>query len=226
MKRINTLLSLILLLAISSCKNSTGGSAKDGEGKIVYKITYAEDNPYNNPMLPAETQFAFKAGKACFVTSGGGGLITVVNLLDNEKKKYSSLLINSFGENYAFTETPEDVKEQESNPQYKIETTNEKKTIAGLECRKAIVNDLTNKKKFDVYFYDKVKVYYGDSPYKDFNYLLMEYQHTKYGLPMKLEASQVDFNPVDTGVFSVHGEFKWVNRKRFFEEIENMKVPM
>ncbi|MBI4947357.1 MAG: hypothetical protein HY840_13275 [Bacteroidetes bacterium] len=215
----------ILLFSISSCKNQTDRIASDGEGKVVYKITYADDNPYNNPMLPGQTQLAFNSTRACFVTSGGGGLITVVNLLDYEKKKYSSLFINSFGENYAFTDTPEDVQEQENNPQYKIETTDEKKIIAGLECRKAIVNDLTNKNKFDIYFYDKVKVYYGDSPFKDFNYLLMEYRHTKYGLPMKLEAAQVDFSPIDTGIFSVHGEFKWVDRKRFMQEIMSLKVP-
>jgi hypothetical protein len=224
--KIKILFSPVLLSLILSCSNKSGETAKDGEGRVVYKITYSADNPFQSPMLPAETQLAFQGGKACFATSGGGGLITVVNLLDFEKRKYSSLLINSFGENYAFIETPEDVKEQENNPQYKIETTNEKKIIAGLECRKAIVNDLTSKKKFDIYFYDKVKVYYGDSPFKDFNYLLMEYQHAKYGLPMKLEAAQVDFSPVDTSVFSVHGDFKWVNKKRFFEEMESLKVPI
>jgi GLPGLI family protein len=220
------LFSLIFLLVISSCKNQTGENAKDGAGRVTYRITYTADNPYKNPLLPRETQLAFNSTRACFVTSGGGGLITVVNLLDNEKKRYSSLLINSFGENLAFTDTPEDVKDQENNPQYKIETTNEKKTIAGLECRKAIVSDLTNNKKFDIYFYDKVKVYYGDSPYKDFNYLLMEYQHTKYGLPMKVEALKVDLSPVDTAVFSVHGVFNWVDKKRFMKELESLRVPL
>src|ERR1017187_6584768 len=146
--------SFIFLLLIFSCKNPAGEMAKNDEGKVKYKITYAADNPYKNIMLPGETQLVFNSTKICFVTSGGGGLIIMVNLLDNEKKKYSSLLINNLGVNYAFTDTPEDVKEQENNPQYEIETTNEKKIIAGLECRKAIVNDLTNKKKFDIYFYD------------------------------------------------------------------------
>lgn len=223
--KIKILLYSVFLFSFLSCDRA-GETAKDGEGKVIYKITYASDNPYNNPMLPGETQMAFNATKACFVTSGGGGLVTVVNLLDFEKKKYSSLLINGFGENYAFTDTPEDVKDQENNPHYKIETTNKKKTIAGLECRKAIVNDLTNNKKFDIYFYDKVKVYYGDSPYKEFNYLLMEYQHTKYGLPMKVEAAKVDFSAVDTAVFSVHGNFKWVDKRRFLEEVKNLKVPL
>lgn len=224
--KINILFISVFLLSLSCCKNPSSESAQNGEGKVVYKITYADDNPYKNPMLPAETQLAFKGARACFVTSGGGGLITVVNLLDYEKKKYTSLLVNSFGQNYAFTDTPEEVKEQETNPFYKIEPTDEKKIIAGLECRKAIVNDLTNKKTFDIYFYDKVKVYYGDGPYKDFHYLLMQYRHTKYGLPMLVEAVKVYFEPVDTAVFSVRGDFIWVNQKRFLTEMENLKVPV
>ena len=176
---------------MTGCKNILKQPAVNGEGMIVYKITYPEDNPFKNKMgMPHQTKLMFKGTKASFITSGMG-IINVINVLDNDNKKFTSMLVNALGKNYAFIETPEDVKLQETIPQYQIETTSEKKTIAGLECNKAVVNDLTNKKKFDIYYYDKIKVYLGDSPYKDFNYLLMEYQDTRYGLPMKLEAKKV-----------------------------------
>ena len=156
------------------------------------------------------------------------GIIQVVDVLDNDHKKFTSLLLNSFWENYAFTETPEDITEQENNPKYTYELTDEKKTIAGIECNKAIVSDLTNKKKFDIYYYEKIKVVLGNSPYKDFNYLLMEYQDTRYGLPMQLLATQADFSPVDTTLLQVegHGEYNRVDRKTFITIVKNLKAPI
>ena len=129
------------------------------------------------------------------------------------------------GQNMAFHDTPEDVKDQENDPLYKIETTDVKKTIAGVECRKAIVNDITHNKTFDIYFYDKVRMNYGASPYKDFHYLIMEYPHTKYGMSMQLQAEKVEFTPVDTNVFNVHGEFQWVDKRTFMSTIKDLKVP-
>ena len=118
---------LVLVLIVVGCNYPAWQSAINGEGMITYKISSPENNPYKNiRMLPGETHLVFKGTKASFITSAMG-LIQIVNLLDHENKKYTSLLVNSIGENYAFTDTPEDVKEQESNPEYKIETTEEKR---------------------------------------------------------------------------------------------------
>ena len=169
-----------------------------------------------------ETTLFFKDYKASFVTTSMR-MVQVVNLLDFEKKNYTSLLLNSFGENYAFTETSEDIIKQENNPVFSVKTLPQKKTIAGLECQKAIVSDLTNKKKFIIFFYPKVKVYLGNSPYKNFNYLLVDYQDTRYGLPMRLQATKIDFNSIDTTMLNLHGEYNWVDRKDFLSIIQRLK---
>ncbi|MDP1726404.1 MAG: hypothetical protein Q8M15_06440 [Bacteroidota bacterium] len=220
-------ISIILLLFSSGCKNTCQQKAENGEGYITYKISYAEDNPYkNNRFLPGETTLVFKGIKASFFTSGMG-IIHMVNLLDNEHKKYTSLLINSFGDNYAFTEVPEDIIKQENDPKYTFELTEEKKIIAGLVCNKAIVKDITNKSKFDIYCYKKMKVILGSSPYKDFNYLLMEYKDTRFGLPMQLLATKANLSPVDTILLNLEerGEYNWVDRKTFLSVINHLKFP-
>lgn len=218
---------LFLAFCIVSCKNFSKKKNENNEGVVSYKISYPQNNPYKSVrMLPTETNLVFKDTKASFITSGGMGLISIVNILDNDNRRFTSLLLNGLGENYAFIDTPEDVKEQETNPLYKIKTTDETKIIAGVECRKAIVNDITNKTKFDIYYCDKIKMCYGDGPFKDFSYLMMDYSHTKYGLPMHLEAVKIDLNPVDTSLLNVHGDFIWVNRKTFFSIVENLKVPI
>lgn len=220
-----TLLFFLVLTFISSCENHTESVSQNGEGIVTYKISYLEDNPYKNILiLPSETNLVFKNKKASFITSAMG-IIQIVNVLDFDKQKYTSLLINTFGENYAFTEKPEDIKELETNPEYEITPTDETKMIAGLECKKAIVKDKTNNTEFDIYFYEKIKVYLGDCPYKDFNYLLMEYQDTKHGMSLRLKAEKVDFSPVDTNLLTVRGEFTWVDRKTFINIVENLKVP-
>ena len=212
-------------ILITGCDNQKESIAQNGEGVVNYKITYLENNPYSNFMiLPNETNLVFKDKRASFVTSAMG-VVQIVNILDFEKKEYTSLLINMFGENYAFTEKPEDIKELETNPEYLITPTEETKLIAGLECKKAIVKDKTNNTEFDIYYYEKIKVYLGDCPYKDFNYLLMEYQDVKQGMTIRLKAEKVDFSPVDTTLLNVRGDFTWVDRKTFINVIENLKVP-
>ncbi|OFY62511.1 MAG: hypothetical protein A3H98_13170 [Bacteroidetes bacterium RIFCSPLOWO2_02_FULL_36_8] len=219
---------LITLILLAGCKNFKEQKAETGEGIITYKISYSEDNPYKDKrFLPGETNLVFKETMASFITSGMG-IIQLVNLLDNEHKKYTSLLINSFGDNFAFTETSEDINEQENNPKYSFELTDDKKTIAGLECNKAIVSDLTNIKSFDIYYYSKIKVVLGNCPYKDFNYLLMEYNDTRYGLPMHLIAVKADLSPIDTTLFQVEdpGVYNWVDKKTFINIIKNLKSPI
>lgn len=214
----------LLLGMLESC--SSPGSAVDGEGTVYYKIEYLEENPYQKAsVLPSETILFFKGRKATFVTTVLG-VIQIVNLLDFDKSQYTTLLLNSIGENVAFTDTPEDVKAQESDPVYIIEKKEERKTIAGLECSKATVTDSASHSTFDIYYYDKVKVYLGNSPYKDFNYLLMDYRDTKQGLPMHLVAQKVEFNAIDSTLFSIHGQYRWVDRKAFFDIIQNMQMPL
>lgn len=196
------------------------------EGNVVYKINYPGNNPYKNKgILPKETNLFFKNKKACFITSGMG-IVQVIDLLDNEKKKYTTLFINDLGENYAFTETPEDVREQENNPEYRIENTDEKKIIAGLECRKAVVNDVTNNTRFDIYYYEKANVTLGNSPYKDFNFLIMEYRDTRFGISMMLQATKVELSPVDENLLTVHGRYSWVDRNTFLSILKNLKFPV
>lgn len=224
MQKTSIFLIIFSFALLFGCKHDLPAPT-NGEGVITYKIIYPENHPYKNMPIPQETILVFKNTKASFITSGFG-IIQVINLLDIDKKKYTSLLINSLGENFAFTETHDEILKQENNPEYSFEITEEKKVIAGLECNKAIVTDKNDKTTFDVYFYGKVKVFLGCSPYKNFNYLLLEYPHTKYGLPMQLLATHVDFSPVDTSLLSIQGQYKWVDKETFISSIKNLKIPL
>ncbi len=208
----------VLFFLIAGCKIKTEKNAKPGEGMVTYEVSYPDSAKYGlkSALLPETVDLFFKNEKATFIASAGMGTIQLVNLLDHKNKKFTSLLIDILRQNIAYTLTPDEIKENESAPKYKFEFTNETKTIAGLECKKAIVKDITNNTSFEVYYYDKVKFYYWNSPYKDFDFLLLEYTHTINNLTMKLLASKVNLTtPVDTSFFEVKGNFHWVNQKSF-----------
>ncbi len=215
--------SLIILVTIAGCKPSN--NAKPGQGFITYRVTYPDAQKFSakSILFPREIALVFKNDKAAFVTTGGFGMIELVNLLDHKEKKFVSLLIDHSRKNVGCILTPDEIKQNESSAQYEIKETNETKTIAGVESRKAIVHDVTNNKSFDIYFDDKIKFMYWNSPFKDFNYLLTEYTHTINGLTMHLEATKIDLaSPVDTNIFTVQGSYEWVNQKTFFDYLAGL----
>jgi hypothetical protein len=215
---------LFFLTIVSiSCRHSD--SAKQGHGTITYRVSYPESNKYGVKayLFPREITLVFKDDKAAFIASGGLGMVQLVNLLNYKNQKYISLLIDEIHGNYACTLSEEEIKKNENNPRYQISETGETKTIAGIQSKKAIVNDLTNNKSFEIYYDDKIKFWYWNSPFKDFNYLFTEYTHTINGLTMKLEAINVDFSsPVDTALFNVKGNYIWVNQSTFFSHLSQM----
>jgi hypothetical protein len=214
---------LLLLTAAISCRQAN--NARPGQGFITYHVTYPDNQKFSarSMLFPREIVLVFKDDKAAFVTTGGSGMVELVNLMDHKDKKFVSLLIDQSRKNIGCVLTPDEIKQNENNPLYKVEETNETKTIAGIQSRKAIVHDITNNKSFGIYYDDKIKFWYWNSPFKEFNYLLTEYTHTINGLTMQLEATKIDLTtPVNTNIFSVKGNYEWVNQKAFFDYLSNL----
>ena len=215
----------IFFLLTTGCKTKPGQNAKPGEGTVTYKVSYPDSSKLGLKvaLLPRTMDLFFKDEKATFVTSAGMGTMQIVNLLDYKNRKFTCLLIDAIRQNYACTLSPEEIKENENTPKYKFEFTDETKIIAGLECKKAIVKDLTNNTTLELYYYDKIRFYYWNSPFKDFDFLLMEYTHTINNLTMKLVAEKVDVTtPVDTSFFELHGNFRWLNEKDFYNYMKQL----
>lgn len=215
----------LLVFLVASCKTKTGQNAKQGEGTVTYHVSYSDSAKYGlkAALFPRTMDLFFKDEKATFVTSAGMGTMQLVNLLDHKNKKFTILLIDALRQNYACTLSPDEIKKNESTPEYKFEFVDETKTIAGLICNKAIVKDLTNNTSFEVYYYDKIKFYYWNSPFKDFDFLLMEYTHTINNLTMKLVAQKVDLTtPVDSSFFQIKGEFNWLNQKKIYNYLSRL----
>jgi hypothetical protein len=214
---------IFLIVLIASCKQSE--KAKPGQGVITYKVSYPESNKYGMKahLFPKQIILVFKDDKAAFIASAGLGMVQLVNLMDYKEKKFNSLLIDELRGNFACTFTQDEIKQNEESVQLEFSKTNKTKTIAGLLCKQAMVKDITNQTSFEVFYYDKIKFNYWNSPFKDFKYLLTEYTHTINGLTMKLEATNIDLTtPVDTTLFNVKGTYTRVNQQNFFSRLSQL----
>ena len=215
----------VLMICALGCGSNSGKKASFGEGTIVYKVSYPDSLEYGfkAAFFPKEIVLVFKGEKAVFIASGGMGMIQLVNLLDHEKKSYVSLLIDRLRQNYGCKLSADEIKANETSSPLEIKLIDGSKVVAGVECKKAIAKDLLKGTSTEIYYDEGVRFFYGNSPFKELNYLFLEYTHTGNKLTMKLEASSVDLStPVDTGLFSIKGDYVWVSQQQLFDHLNSL----
>jgi len=210
----------ILLLVSAGCKDKPAHSGESNQGMVTYRITYPDSLSYGlkSALLPKEIVLVFKDGKGAFIASAGMGMMQMVNLLDFNKRTAVSLLIDNLRENVGCRLSPEEITENENSFLYRFEQQAETKRIAGYECRRVSVSDVSGGNHFDVYASEAIRFPYWNSPFTGQDRLMLEYTHTMQNLTMKLEATRVDLNtPVDTTLFEVKGKYRWMNQKEFLK---------
>ena len=209
----------LLLFTASGCKNASYQAAEANQGTVTYTVSYPDSAMYGvkSAFFPKEIVLVFKEDRATFIASAGLGMIQMVNLLDHKNKTAVSLLLDQLRENVGCRLTEEEIGTNENSVSYRFKKKNEMKTIAGFECRKATVADASAKDLFDIYYCEKIKFPYWNSPFKGMDHLFLEYTHTINNLTMKLVATKVDLiTPIDTSLLEVRGNYKWMNQKDFF----------
>ena len=210
-----------LIFVSSACKTNPvlrEESDVSSQGMITYSVVYPDSLAYGlrSAILPKEIVLVFKDGKAAFIASAGMGMIQMVNLLDYNKKSAVSLLVDNLRENVGCRQSPDEIRENENSFDYLFVDKTETKKIAGYDCRRVVVKDAANGLQFDVYSCDRIRFPYWNSPFASRDRLLLEYTHTIHNLTMKLMATKVDLiTPVDTTLFEVKGNYKWMNQKDF-----------
>lgn len=215
----------LTMLLFVACHRNLSNNAMPGEGTITYSITYPDSTKYGlkAALLPKTIVLFFKGDKATFITSAGLGTIQIVDLLDAGNRTYTSLFIDELHGNVGCKRTSEEISNNEKSPVLIFHDSNEKKLIQGLECKKAIAEDVSNKTTFEFYYYDKIKFNYMSSPFANQHYLMLEYVHTINKLTMKLHAIKVDLKtPVDPAMFELKGNYQWYNEKDFYAHLNSL----
>jgi len=164
------------------------------EGKIIYDVTFetGEMNAMMKAMLPSEVITYFNDNKTCTVISMGMNMMETRLISDGINYKYTTL-VSAMGRKVAMVM---DKKQVETNYLDRVELqvrhTSEKKEIAGVSCKQAIITDSTNH-TYPVYYTEEIAIKQPNwsSPFRDIDGLLMEYSISLGGIVMNLKAREI-----------------------------------
>jgi len=146
-----------LILSMIALAGMMASQAQVKEGSITYSVNF-EGLPaeYASMMKGSEMKVSFKDKKsrAEFITP----MSSNTTFSDDNG---SITLIEAMGEKSFYKMSKADMeKENKKNPDPKITYTDEKKTIAGYECKKAVIetkNEKGEAQKVDVWYTDKIQ---------------------------------------------------------------------
>lgn len=210
---------LLVLLGIAIQANA---QSKITQGKAELAISYpelSEEMKQMEAMLPHEMTVYFKAEKSRTELPGTmmGSAITISDAKANEL----IVLMDVMGKKMAIRQTDADRKKMEAEqvkngtmPKVKITKVSGTKTIAGYECKKAIieVTDGGEVHKSECYYTDllpKMKDQ-NDVYFKDLDGFMMEYTITQSGVAMKVVATAVTQQKVEDKMFVIAPGYKLV----------------
>ncbi|MBS1637402.1 MAG: hypothetical protein JST26_15915 [Bacteroidetes bacterium] len=204
MKKLFTTVAAVTIAALSL-------TAQTKEGYVIYDTKIEGLPPEQAAMGEMETKVYFKDGKS--MTEVNSMMYSMQTVMDD---KGMLMLMDQMGNKFAVKQTKEEMekeaaanKDKEKEP--KIEYTTETKTIAGYECKKAIVTTYVGKDKKE----EKVDVWYcekfdnpnkqgagrGGSLYKGLKGMPFEYSMNQNGLKINVVAKEVSTDPVSDSKF-------------------------
>ena len=224
------LLSVVALVALTVATLN----AQIKEGSITYDMKIDGMPPEQAAMMgDMELKSTFKSGKSLTEMSS---MMFSNQILVDEKGMLT--LHDQMGNKIAFKQTKEEmakedakVKEKQVDP--KIEYTAEVKTIAGYECKKAIITMIVGKdkkeEKMDIWYSDKFENSNKDMKGSDSGFMKslkgMPFEFTTYQGPMKVTmvAKAVSIEPVADSKFELSTEgYKMMT----MEELKAMQQAM
>ncbi len=211
-KTINKLFSALAVVALSALSLN----AQIKEGSITYNMTMKGLPPEQAAMIgDMELKSTFKTGKV--LTEMSSMMFTNQTLIDD---KGMVMLMEQMGNKIAIKQTKEEMEKEEAKVKDKpadpkIEYTAETKTIAGYECKKAIVTMVNKDKKeekMDIWYSDKFENNnkegkgQGQGFMKGLKGMPFEYAGGQGGMKFKMVAKEVSVEPVADSKFELSTE--------------------
>ncbi|MBS1647974.1 MAG: hypothetical protein JST67_11595 [Bacteroidetes bacterium] len=186
-----------------------GAQAQIKEGTVTYNINVENAPPEYAGMLKGmEMTVYFKNDKSkAEFTSSMQSTTTVGD------ENGSLTLVEAMGQKYFMKMSKADLeKESKKNPEPKITYSNETKTIAGYECKKAIIETKDKKgeaHKINVWYCEKLPITHGSSQMAQFKGLKgapLEFDANQGTFKMVFAATKVSTAPVADSEFKVSTE--------------------
>ena len=134
---------LVLLFAVTVL-TSVMSFAQMKEGHISFDIDVSSEEEGMEMavmMFNGSTLDLYFSGDKARTDMDMGSMMTMTTVMNNTTGEILMLMGGMMGQKAIKTSSDEMNTEEEEQPEYKIELTKEKKTIAGYNCKKAIVTD-------------------------------------------------------------------------------------
>lgn len=205
LKKMKKIITALALIAVSSL------SAQIKEGSVTYAMII-EGLPADQAAMMGdmETKIFFKNNKS--YSEMNSMMYSIKTLSDDNG---SLMLMDQMGNKFFVKHTKADLeKETAKAKEPKIEYTNDTKTIAGYECKKAIliINDeKQGEVKSEVWYTEKIANVSGyrsgaATAYKGIKGMMMEFSVNQGPMKIKMVAKEVSTNPVSDDTFIVSTE--------------------
>lgn len=194
------------------------------QGVVTYSISYPTLDPKEvSPFFPKEIKLVFKDNLSSYVIKSGLGTVQIVRLLNFDDQEFISLLIDTWGKNYASKDSEEEIKDKETSDFYEYTFTDETAVYDGLTCKKAVVRNTKTDEPFEIYYAPTIKINNWNSPYIGLKNILIKYPFHENGMDMMLEAKKIEPREIDSSFFNVKGEFNWVSKTQFNEHLKSLQ---
>jgi hypothetical protein len=185
-----TVITAVFILA-SSCDNTINRHIISS-GRIDYKITYLNNDLDNRTLelLPRRMKLLFNEKQALNNIEGFLGFYKLSAITNFHTRKCSTLL-KVFEKQYLFKgKREEQMCCFDTMEDMKITETGETKTIAGFNCKKAIVHLPSSDVTFEIYYTDEIRLKHPNAtnPYKNIRGVLMEFELNLLYLRMRFVA--------------------------------------
>lgn len=207
---------------------SCGSLQDDGrlsQGEIEFEVTYPkmkEDN-FMVDFMPDVMTMRFEKERYISELSAGAGMFRSSFIADAENKEFTQMvkLINK--KMYVTLDEKEVGEMLKEMPKYTITKAKGTKEIAGYKCHKVIVKT-SDDEEFSAFYTKDINI---DNPnwctqYKDVPGVLLEYQLEKYGICMRLKASNVAPAEIAEDEFNYEEDYKLVSRQRIDTELQEI----
>ncbi len=224
MKRLKVTLIFAVLILASSCRNSE--KRQISSGMIEYNITYLNQDldRKTRDLLPRKMKLVFNEKQATNSIDGFLGFYKLHAFTDFHSRKCSTLL-KVFDKQYLFKgKRDEQMCCFDNMADMEIRETTEKKIIAGLNCKKAIIYLPSSQETFVIFYTEEIKLRHPNStnPYRKVKGVLMEFELNLLYLRMRFVAEKFNCSNEVVQPNIVPGKVKVVSRDQMTQILNKL----
>jgi GLPGLI family protein len=220
------IIALIITLLFSCKKIEFKDRIK--EGYIDYSIEYLDDtlDRFIVGLLPKKMTVKFKNNNTLNKIESLSGIVSFTHI-QNSKDNKNITLVRVLNKKYKYSEVINESSLFFDNvPEIKIEPQNELKNIAGLNCTKALVTIPDGKTEpFYIYYTNDIIIHNPNAhtPYRTLDGVLLEFQVKMYNMNMKLTATKIVEDKIESDEFKIPEGYIAINRKTMEEILSLLK---